>query len=78
MIFYRYRYCKEEKQVWCYRFTLNSVSCFETLKNCNSENILVVTHNVNASCIENFILNKKAEIENVKSFKNAEVKRFQF
>ncbi len=37
MIFYRYRYCKEEKQVWCYRFTLNSVSCFETLKNCNSE-----------------------------------------
>ena len=50
----------------------------ELKKNCNSENILVVTHNVNASCIENFILNKKAEIENVKCFKNAEVKRFQF
>ncbi len=26
-----------KKQVWCYRFTLNGVSYFETLENCNNE-----------------------------------------
>lgn len=56
-------------------------SFLESIKNNNYENILIITHNCNASFLEDLILNIDVDFTNenhLKRFKNAEVKSFEF
>lgn len=48
--------------------------------NCNFENILIITHNCNATLLETLLLNIDVDYDNdkhLRNFKNAEIKKFE-
>lgn len=69
--------CKMESYESVYRRVQNFIA---DLKANYTENVLVITHNVNASLIEDILLNIEVDFENgehLRRFENAEVKCFK-
>lgn len=69
--------CKMETYESVYKRTQDFINNLKA--NCKVENVLIVTHNVNASFIEDILININVDFtnnEHLRRFKNAEIKKF--